>query len=208
MREKVELVTDPQFSNPLRRAIKSACCRSCTPRSLTRNELVKTWGRDEPNLVAVAGGAEDDATVTRTTVKLASSKVQQTDGDVPALQEREVALNMARGLETSRTCGIPPVFVFAFLTSCVTSESTDVLFYFWNKLAEFFKTGVSLFNHPNLSPNQKGNNQQNGVDEISPLGRTGCFCCLFCSRLEQHGPRIPPLPGIFDFGVRTADCGL
>ena len=77
---------------------------------MTRNELVKTWGRDEPNRVAVTGGAEDDATVTRTTVKLDSSRVQQTDGDVPALQEREVALNMARGLETSRTCGIPPVF--------------------------------------------------------------------------------------------------
>lgn len=71
--------------------------------------MVKTWGSDDPNRLAAAGGADDDATATRTTVKLASSKVQQTGGDVPALQEREVALNMARGLETSRTCGIPRV---------------------------------------------------------------------------------------------------
>lgn len=120
----MRIFTDPQFSNPLRRAIKSACCRSCTPRSLTRNELVKTWGRDEPNRLAVAGGgAEDDATVTRTTVKLASSRVQQTDGDVPALQEREVALNMARGLETSRTVGIlPPVLLSRLSDKLLASE--------------------------------------------------------------------------------------
>lgn len=88
--------TDPQFSNPLRRAIKSACWRSLTSRSLTRNELVKTCGKEPwPEWVAATGGADDDAT-TRTTVRLASNKVQQTGGDVPALQERETALNMAR----------------------------------------------------------------------------------------------------------------
>lgn len=61
---------------------------------MTRNELVKTCGCD-PKWTAATGGADDEAT-TRTTVRLASSKVEQTGGEVPALQEREAALNMAR----------------------------------------------------------------------------------------------------------------
>ena len=107
------LFTDPQFSNPFRRAIKSACCRSWTPRSLTRNELVKTCGR-EPNPAAATVGVEDEATTTKTTLKLASSAVQKDRRDVPALQEREAALNMARFRKTSRPCSIPFFFLSLF----------------------------------------------------------------------------------------------
>ena len=108
---------------------------------MTRNELVKTWGRDEPNRVAVTGGAEDDATVTRTTVKLDSSRVQQTDGDVPALQEREVALNMARGLETSRTCGIPPVFKLCDDGNRINRRPLQLL----ERIDEIFQNGCFSF---------------------------------------------------------------
>lgn len=97
-------LTEPQFSNPLRRASWSTAARSAGLRSFTRNELVKTCGRWMPDDVAAAAsvrlGAVDDATSTRTT--LASRNEQTGVGDVPALQQRETDFNMARRLGAER----------------------------------------------------------------------------------------------------------